>query len=177
MDMYSFLHTFSSNQACSCISKWPLLLTSNLVEAGLHLDSGIRAKYNRGYLKRTSCCCVKTLQSRNLENTDEEFQKKHLRSLKSSSGPTKMHKSQKQKVTEQSFANLNTGWKGKNTSYTTLALIPTSSRGPLPRLLAQDPPSPYLCWHWQTTKALHPGERLRKHLPQPNTSAICCVIL
>lgn len=58
MDIYYFLSTFPSNRACGCIFKWPLLLTSNLVQAGLYLSSGIRAKYNRGYLKRASCCYV-----------------------------------------------------------------------------------------------------------------------
>lgn len=58
---------------------------------------------------------------------DEEFQKKHLCSLKSSPGPEEMHERRKEKVTKQSFANLNIGWKSKHSSYTTLALNPASS--------------------------------------------------
>lgn len=130
VDIYYFLSTFPSNQACGCIFKWPLLLTSNLVQAGLYLSSGIRAKYNRGYLKRASCCYVEMQPFKNLGNKVEEFQKKYLGSLKSNprQAPTKMQESQRRWLSYHLPTLKNTGCKGTNTHYTAHPSIPTCSR-------------------------------------------------
>lgn len=117
MNIYYFLSTFPSNQACGCIFKWPLLLTSNLVQAGLYLSSGIRAKHNRGYLKRASCCYIEMQPLRNLGNKVEESRKKHPDSLKSSPGqaPTKTQESQTRWLSCHLPTLKSTGCKGTNT--------------------------------------------------------------